>query len=85
MIDIPIVDSLNPRPSYLPLAVPADISERLARLHGAPIVWWIGQILKFLLKPQPDLAKEIQNMSHKLKFKNPIVGYVCCNVTCNCW
>ncbi|XP_074644328.1 alpha-(1,6)-fucosyltransferase-like [Tubulanus polymorphus] len=74
VISLPIVDSLHPRPDFMPLAVPADIAPRLKRLHGDPIVWWIGQIIKYLLRPQPHLAEEMKKVKQKLGFKNPIVG-----------
>ena len=104
-VEIPIIDSINPRPNQLPLAVPEDLRSvlltpsfsmyvclsvsvslsscrvhhrplsfavflsnssshvhrsRLERFHASPPVWWIGQLLKFLLKPKPKLAKLIQ-------------------------
>lgn len=49
VITVPIIDSLNPRPKYLPLAIPADLAPRMMKLHGDPIVWWIGQFLKVLI------------------------------------
>uniref|UniRef100_A0A8C4QCX5 Alpha-(1,6)-fucosyltransferase n=1 Tax=Eptatretus burgeri TaxID=7764 RepID=A0A8C4QCX5_EPTBU len=74
VVELPIVDSLHPRPAYLPLAVPEDLAPRLARLHGAPPVWWVAQFVKFLMRPQPWLEAEIQERSTKLGFDHPIVG-----------
>ena len=31
VVELPIVDSVNPRPPYLPPAVPADLVERIER------------------------------------------------------
>ena len=31
VVDIPIVDSINPRPKFLPPAVPADLADRIAK------------------------------------------------------
>ncbi|XP_057209705.1 alpha-(1,6)-fucosyltransferase isoform X2 [Triplophysa rosa] len=39
VVELPIVDSLHPRPPYLPLAIPEDLAARLQRLHGDPSVW----------------------------------------------
>lgn len=50
VIELPIVDMLSPRPPYLPLAIPRDLSDRIIRLHGDPQVWWIGQFMKYLFK-----------------------------------
>lgn len=74
VVDLPIIDSLNPRPAHLPLAIPADLAPRLKRLHGEPIVWWVGQFLKYLLRMQPETETIIEAGMHKLGFKNPIVG-----------
>lgn len=74
VVELPIVDSLSPRPPYLPLAVPKDLASRLAHLHGDPIVWWIGQFLKFVLRPQEATSNMIQEASIKRGFKRPIVG-----------
>ena len=50
-----IVDSVNPRPKFLPPSIPADLSDRLIRLHGDPIVWWVAQFVKFMMRPQSGL------------------------------
>nr|DAA64668.1 TPA_inf: alpha1,6 fucosyltransferase [Strigamia maritima] len=74
VLDLPIIDSISPRPDYLPLAIPRDLAARMQRLHGDPIVWWVGQFLKYLLRPQPNLQANIDEMTDKLGFKKPIVG-----------
>ena len=56
IVELPIVDSVNPRPPFLPQAVPADLVERISRLHGDPIVWWVSQFLLYMLRPQPHLT-----------------------------
>jgi len=53
VVDIPIVDSINPRPKFLPPAVPADLADRIAKVHGDPIVWWVSEFLRYILRPQP--------------------------------
>lgn len=75
VVEMPIVDSLYPRPPYMPQAIPRDLSERLIRLHGHPFVWWLGQFLKYLIRPQPALADDIEETRKRLRFRNPIVGY----------
>lgn len=74
VVELPIVDSLHPRPPYLPLAVPEDLAERLVRVHGDPAVWWVSQFVKYLIRPQPWLEKEIEEATKKLGFKHPVVG-----------
>ncbi|XP_076833935.1 alpha-(1,6)-fucosyltransferase [Brachyhypopomus gauderio] len=74
VIELPIVDSLHPRPPYLPLAIPEDLAERLQRLHGDPSVWWVSQFVKYLIRPQAWLEKEMREATSKLGFKHPIIG-----------
>ncbi|XP_070296970.1 alpha-(1,6)-fucosyltransferase-like, partial [Salvelinus sp. IW2-2015] len=75
VVELPIVDSLHPRPPYLPLAIPEDLAQRLHRLHGDPSVWWVSQLVKYLIRPQAWLEKEIQDTTAKLGFSHPIIGY----------
>lgn len=74
VIELPIVDSLHPRPPYLPLAIPEDLADRLQRLHGDPPVWWVSQFVKYLIRPQAWLLNEMQEATTKLGFKHPIIG-----------
>lgn len=74
VVELPIVDSLHPRPPYLPLAIPEDLAARLQRLHGDPSVWWVSQFVKYLVRPQAWLEKEITETGIKLGFKHPIIG-----------
>ncbi|GAB0096894.1 Alpha-(1,6)-fucosyltransferase [Sergentomyia squamirostris] len=74
VLTLPIIDSLHPRPEYLPLAIPADLAPRLTRIHGDPFVWWVGQFLKYLLRPQSSTQKMLDAGMKNLGFKNPIVG-----------
>ncbi len=74
VVQLPIIDGLKPRPDTLPLAVPEDLYERLTRLHGNPIVWWLGQIIKYLTRPQPALEEAIKEAEQVLGYQHPIVG-----------
>ena len=74
VVELPIVDSVSPRPPYLPPAVPADLVDRIARLHGDPIVWWVSQFLLYMLRPQPHLTEMLDNTVENFKLEHPIVG-----------
>lgn len=76
MIELPIVDMLSPRPPFLPLAIPKDLSERIIRLHGDPSVWWIGQFMKYLLRYQPETQAMLDEAKETMRFQKPVVGYV---------
>lgn len=74
VVQLPIIDSVAPRPPHLPQAVPADLAARISRLHGHPFVWWVGQFFKFLLRPQPATAAMLNDTAANMNYKTPIVG-----------
>lgn len=74
IVYLPPIDSVNPKPYFLPQMIPADLAPRLTVLHGDPIVWWIGQILKYMLRPQLSTIDILDDYANKLKFQKPIVG-----------
>uniref|UniRef100_H2ZNX0 Alpha-(1,6)-fucosyltransferase n=1 Tax=Ciona savignyi TaxID=51511 RepID=H2ZNX0_CIOSA len=74
VINLPIIDGVMSRPPYLPLGIPEDLSERLLRLHGNPSVWWVGQFMRYLLRPQPWLETEINGAIQGIGSNEPIVG-----------
>lgn len=47
---------------------------RIVRFNGDPASWWIGQMLKYILKPRASLQKAINETVAKMNFKTPIVG-----------
>lgn len=74
VLEVPIIDSIQPRPKYLPLAVPKDLSERLIRLVGDPALWWISQAIRFLMRPQPEIQQYLAKAEKDMDFKGPVVG-----------
>ena len=75
VLALPIIDTINPRPPFLPQAIPVSIASRIARLHGHPFVWFLGQILLYLVRPQPSLTADIKQTKKRLGFYGrPIVG-----------
>jgi glycoprotein 6-alpha-L-fucosyltransferase len=58
----------------MPMAITEDLSERLIHLHGHTYVWFIGQFMKYLLRPQPWLSQFIEEKYITLGFQTPIVG-----------
>jgi len=74
LVEIPIIDSINPRPRFLPPAIPKDLADRIMRIHGDPIVWWVSQFLKYFLRPQPDTANMLIEAEKLQGLAKPIVG-----------
>lgn len=56
------------------MAIPEDLSERLIHLHGHPFAWFMGQLMKYLLRPQPWLSEFIEKKYRDIQFQTPIVG-----------
>uniref|UniRef100_A0A1A9ZI66 Alpha-(1,6)-fucosyltransferase n=1 Tax=Glossina pallidipes TaxID=7398 RepID=A0A1A9ZI66_GLOPL len=71
---LPISDDVEPRPPYLPPAIPEDLASRVRRLHGNPTVWWAGQFMKYLLRPRKKVKNFLISRASKLGWSKPIVG-----------
>ncbi|KAK2707615.1 hypothetical protein QYM36_015353, partial [Artemia franciscana] len=74
VVDLPIIDMISPRPSYLPPAVPKDLAQRISKIHGDPSAWWVSQFLGYLVRYQPDTTKMLNDTAKAFGFQNPIVG-----------
>jgi len=61
-------------PPYIPVVLPEDLAGRINVLHGDPAVWWIGQFLKYMLRPQPSTAIAFHEFGKQVNFQTPIVG-----------
>ncbi|XP_022644027.1 alpha-(1,6)-fucosyltransferase-like isoform X1 [Varroa jacobsoni] len=73
-VELPIIDSINPRPAQLPLAVPKALAARIQQLHGNPALWWISQLLGFLQRPQKETAAFLKQVEQASAIKKPYVG-----------
>ncbi|XP_050344252.1 alpha-(1,6)-fucosyltransferase [Nymphalis io] len=74
VVSLPFIDSISQKPKFLPLAIPSDLAHRIVRFNGDPSSWWIGQMLKYVLKPRAGMQKAINETIAKMNFKKPIVG-----------
>ncbi|VVC25201.1 Hypothetical protein CINCED_3A008581 [Cinara cedri] len=71
---ITVNDSNRARPPFIPLILPEDLATRINVLHGDPGVWWIGQFLKYMLRPQKSISDKITAYAERIKFRTPCVG-----------
>lgn len=74
ILELPIIDSLRPRPSYLPLTVPEEIAVRLDHLHDNPSSWFMGQIVKYIMRMSPEMEEFINDAKYRFQFRRPIIG-----------
>ncbi|KAE9527274.1 hypothetical protein AGLY_012972 [Aphis glycines] len=56
------------------LVLPKDLSRRLNVLHGDPAVWWIGQFVNYLIRPQTSTIDIFEDYEVNFGFTKPIVG-----------
>ena len=56
------------------MSIPEDLAKKLIRLHGNPFVWFTGQLMKYLLRPQPWLGEFLEKKYQSIHFETPIVG-----------
>ena len=50
------------------------VTEPLECCHGDPNAWWMGQIMKYFVKPQSWVKMEITEAKKKIGFSHPIIG-----------
>lgn len=74
ILELPIIDSMRPRPDFLPLAIPAQIATQLQHVHGSPIAWFLGQITRHCMRLSEDMEQFIADGKYKVNFRTPIVG-----------
>lgn len=74
VLQLPIVDFLKPRPQFLPISIPSDLAGRLEKVHGEPHIWWVGQFMKYILRPQPQVQAMLDEAKTKTGLRNPVVG-----------
>ncbi len=57
-----------------PESIPEDLAPRLKHFHGHPYIWWLSQFLKYITRPTNAFTTDMENMTRKMGFANPIVG-----------
>uniref|UniRef100_A0A0N5AS11 GT23 domain-containing protein n=1 Tax=Syphacia muris TaxID=451379 RepID=A0A0N5AS11_9BILA len=71
VVSLPIIDFLNSRPNFLPLAFPEEFAPDLLKLHSFPPVFFISQFMRYLMRFTEGMKKKIDEA---VKFIGPIVG-----------
>ena len=74
VIRYPIIDFIDPIPNFLPLVIPQQISEKIIKLSGEPFIWFIGQLLKYIMRPSDYMNDYIRKFKQQNQFNHPIVG-----------
>ena len=62
----------------MPPAIPADLAPELVNFHEAPEVWWVSQMVKYIMRPDPTLASKLEELETMYQLgtdkEDPIVG-----------
>ena len=69
-----LIDLLRGRPEWLPPAVPLDMANAVSLFHGHPFVWWISQVMTFLMRPSRRMKTAVEKTMDRLGFWGNIVG-----------
>lgn len=76
VIHVPVLPLMQKRPSYIiDTAIPSDLADRLIRVHGDPMAWWVAQFVRYILRFKSNTKVELDPGLDKLiKAKEPILG-----------
>ena len=56
-------------------AIPDDLADRIIRLHGSPLLWWVSQFVKFVWQPTARTRIMLDEIEKLIKNKKaPLVG-----------
>ncbi|KII63754.1 Alpha-(1,6)-fucosyltransferase [Thelohanellus kitauei] len=55
---------------FLTPAFPANIKEKIEEFHTDPYLWWMGQLIKYILRLKPIIWNKLK----PIHFASPIVG-----------
>ncbi len=67
---MPIIDSIQNRPNFLPLAIPKMYADELKKFHGNPFVWFGGQMLTYLMRFNENFKSKVREAQQKMNFNN---------------
>ncbi|VDQ06647.1 unnamed protein product [Trichobilharzia regenti] len=71
-VSCPYINDISSSFPWIPPAVPNHISEELSHLHGAPFIWFAGQLASYLMRPKFDTSKEMKIFNNLSE--SPVVG-----------
>lgn len=65
---------MEEKPNFMPLGVPSRLASDLIKLHSNPFIWFLGQVIKYILRPSDNFKEKLELKKTELKFIHPIVG-----------
>ena len=55
-------------------AIPRDLFDQMKDIHGCPFVWFAGQFLKYVMRPNPNLELYMQERRRALSLPQTLMG-----------
>lgn len=73
LVDFAYHDSAVHYRSYIK-TVPPDMVHHIAKFHNKPHEWWLGQLMKYILRLNPLMHEELTYKAMSINFSHPVVG-----------
>ena len=60
----------------MPQAVPKEFTDKLFAFHGSPFLWFTGQFLSYMMRPNEQLKQYMAEKKKTLNIQKPYARYV---------
>ena len=64
--------NFSSHPPHTPIDVPDYLLEKLENLHSNPALWYMGQFVKYMMRPRQQLQEKFERF--QAKAAGPLVG-----------
>ena len=72
MFELKTHGNFSRHPPYTPIDVPDYLLEKLENLHSNPALWYMGQFVKYMMRPGQQLQEKIERF--QAKAAGPLIG-----------
>ncbi|CAK8681760.1 unnamed protein product [Clavelina lepadiformis] len=74
VVRLDLTHETSPNTRFKGLTIPKFLQEKVEFLHDDPNMWWIGQIMGYLLRPRSWISVRVQEIKKKLNLTHPYVS-----------
>ncbi|CAK8681748.1 unnamed protein product [Clavelina lepadiformis] len=74
VVRLDLTHEMSPNTRFKGLTIPKFLQEKVEFLHDDPNMWWIGQIMGYLLRPRSWIFVRVQEIKRKLNLTHPYVS-----------
>ena len=72
IVELPVHGDFSTHPPYTPIDVPDYLLEKLENLHTNPALWYMGQFIKYMMRPKQQLKEKIEKFQAGVG--GPLIG-----------